>query len=172
MAENIHGLTQLRARLQAIGSTTTHAQILTAGAKSVIREQVLLAKRFRRSSFLEHSIKIIDISPTSVTIASLAPYSRYVEEGTGLYGPKHARITPKAAQALRWLGGTYGPGGSLRLTGTRRSGKAGAGAAYVFARSVKGRRATPYFFPGAEIGIQKTGGELAAVIIKAWDGAA
>ena len=94
-----------------------------------------------------------------------------MERGTGIYGPTGQKITPKTAQALRWLGGTYGPGGSLRLTGTRRSGAAGAGAAYVFAASVKGRKATPYFFPGAQIGIQKTGGDLAAVIVKAWDDA-
>ena len=170
--EYIKGMTQLRARLQAVGASATHTKILTAGAGAVIREQKLLASRFRRTSFLEHSIQITDTNPTSLTIKSLAPYSRYVEEGTGLYGPKHAKITPKAAKALRWMGGTYGPGGSLRLTGTRRSGAAGAGAGYVFARSVKGRKATPYFYPGAQIGIQKTGGDLAAVFVTAWNGAA
>ena len=169
MAEVIIGMAQLQARLRAVGASATHTQILTAGARAVIREQKLLAPR--RSGFLGRSIQITEASPTSVTIKSLAPYSRYVEEGTGLYGPKHAKITPKTAKALRWLSGTYGPKGSLRLTGTRRSGAAGAGAAYVFARSVKGRPATPYFYPGAQIGIQKTGGDLAAVIVKAWDDA-
>ena len=171
MAEYIKGMTQLRARLQAVGATPTHTKILVAGAGAVIREQKSLARRFRRSAFLESHIVITNASPTSVTITSQAPYSRYVEEGTGLYGPKHAKITPKTASVLRWLGGTYGPGGSLRLTGERRKGKAGAAAAYIFAMSVKGRPATPYFYPGARIGIQKTGGDLAAVIVKAWDDA-
>ena len=170
--EYIKGMTQLRARLRAVGATATHTKILTAGAGAVIREQKLLAKRFRRSAFLESHIVITNASPTSVTIASLAPYSRFVEEGTGLYGPKHAKITPKAATVLRWMGGTYGPGGSLRLTGERRKGKAGAAAGWVFAMSVKGRPATPYFYPGAKLGIQKTGGLMATEVVNAWNDAA
>jgi hypothetical protein len=174
--EYIKGMAQLRARLQAVGASATHTKILTAGAGAVIREQKLLASRFRRTSFLEHSIQITDASPTSVTIKSLAPYSRYVEEGTGIYGPKHAKITPTAKMALAFHSQKAGAerfGIKYRLTGAMTAASArqygGTNADMVVVASVKGRPATPYFFPGAQIGIQKTGGDLAAVIVKAWD---
>lgn len=35
---------------------------------------------------------------------SLKPYARYLEEGTGLFGPYNKLIRPKAAKALRWIG--------------------------------------------------------------------
>ena len=179
MAEYIRGMTQLRARLQAVGATATHTKILTAGAGAVIREQKLLASRFRRTSFLEHSIQITEASPTSVTIKSLAPYSRFVEEGTGLYGPKHHVITPTAKMALAFHSQKAGAerfGIKYRLTGSMTSASArtygGTNADMVVVRSVKGRPATPYFYPGARIGIQKTGGLMATEIVTAWNEAA
>lgn len=36
------------------------------------------------------------------TITSAAPYSKFQDEGTGLYGPTGARIFPKTAKALRF----------------------------------------------------------------------
>ena len=50
-----------------------------------------------------------------------AHYAGYIEEGTGLLGPKHAMIKPKTAESLAWRG---------------RDGK------FIFAKETKGMR--PY----------------------------
>ena len=84
-------------------------------------------------------------------------YARYVEEGTGLYGPRKRKITPKRAKVLAWKGG------GSRLTGQ------GPGAGWRFARSVKGRKATPYLLPGAQKAVQRSG--IRDAIVKAWNDA-
>ncbi len=85
------------------------------------------------------------------------PYARYLEEGTGLYGPRHRWIVPVSARALRFpaggrpslfsagqrVGGSAGPG--FRLTGVQRSGAAGTSAQFVFAKRVRGVRPTHFF---------------------------
>lgn len=55
-------------------------------------------------------------------------YGEYIEYGTGIYGPKHTPIRPKAAKALYF-----------KVAGQP-----------VFARSVKGMRPAPFFKPGVE----------------------
>lgn len=56
------------------------------------------------------------------------PYSAYVEIGTGIYGPKARPITPKKGKFLVFQ---------------TKDGKT------IFAKSVKGRKATPYLAPAA-----------------------
>jgi HK97 gp10 family phage protein len=56
-------------------------------------------------------------------------YARFQEEGTGLYGPKHAFIYPKKAKFLSWVG---------------KDGKR------VFARRSSGTRPKEFFKKGAE----------------------
>lgn len=66
----------------------------------------------------------------------------YQAAGTGLWGPSHAVIRPKQAQALRFPQ----PGnGGFTLAGRQRSGQAGAGASWVFAKYVRGVRPKRYF---------------------------
>lgn len=55
----------------------------------------------------------------AVRVEARAGYSLFVEEGTGIFGPTGAPITPKRARVLR-----FKPKGSAR---------------FVFARSVKGQ---------------------------------
>ena len=55
-------------------------------------------------------------------ISSTAPYSIFVHEGTGLFGPRKAKIVPKTAKALRFR----------------------IGDKLIFARSVKGQKPNPY----------------------------
>lgn len=55
-------------------------------------------------------------------------YGEWIENGTGIYGPTGQRIVPKSAKALAF---TY-------------MGKK------VFARSVKGMKAAPFFKPGVD----------------------
>jgi hypothetical protein len=57
-------------------------------------------------------------------IGSPVRYARLVHDGTGLFGPKKRKITPKTKKALR-----FKPKGSARV---------------IFARSVKGMEANPF----------------------------
>ena len=168
MAELV-GYPQLQARLRAIDPAQIDRPLLGMVANIIVREQKLLAARFRKTGNLEHGVVIASLSATGVIIESKAAYSGFVEGGTGLYGPLHQKITPKAAKALRWIGG----GSSrVRLTGSSRTSKGGSLGMAVFARSVKGRPATPYFFPGARAGLAKSGGDAILTIVEAWNRAA
>lgn len=163
MADIVSGVPQLQARLTAVRAVGP--QVLELLALSVKREATLAAPR--KTGVLQASITIGPITPTSATIYARANYAGFVEFGTGIYGPRHRRITPQTARALRWLGGSFGPRGSLRLTGSRRSGKAGSGAGYIFARSTIGMRARPFMEQGASRAIAKSG--LSNVIAQTWD---
>jgi HK97 gp10 family phage protein len=48
-----------------------------------------------------------------VVVGTNVAYAKFVHEGTGLYGPKHALIRPKVKKALRWRakGGHASKGG-------------------------------------------------------------
>lgn len=51
----------------------------------------------------------------SVTTRPTVPYRVWVNEGTGIYGPRRAPIVPKKAKALSWIGG----GGRVFARSTR-----------------------------------------------------
>jgi hypothetical protein len=67
-------------------------------------------------------------------------HGRYVEEGTGIYGPKGRPIRPTTARVLRW------PKVNNSGKGRRRY-KKGATAEYGYATSVKGMRPRPWLRP-------------------------
>jgi hypothetical protein len=80
-----------------------------------------------------------------VEVGTNLHYARYVEEGTGIFGPKRRKITPVTAKALAWrsMGGQAGPAAKLIAMGIgKRGGKIRhkkQGDLYMnFARSVKG----------------------------------
>ncbi len=106
------------------------------------------------------------MSETGARITSNAAYSGFVEGGTGLYGPLDRRITPKAAKVLAWRTG------ATRLTGSSRTRKGVQLAGWAFARSIAGRKATPYFFPGAKAGLEKSGADQVLTIVEAWNSGA
>lgn len=60
----------------------------------------------------------------AVLVGTNVNYARYVHNGTGLYGPRHAPIRPRRAKFLR-----FKPRGSKR---------------WVYARQVKGMRPNPF----------------------------
>jgi hypothetical protein len=74
------------------------------------------------SGNLQRSI-LSDINETdyTATVVASAYYALWVHQGTGLYGPYNALITPKFRQALHW-------GGSMS----------------VFAKSTKGQVGQPF----------------------------
>ena len=156
----------LRRRLNAIKDTsellTKVALLGVAEAKKLVPVKTRnLSRTIRVGKVTEKSAQVIAGGTSNVG------YARYVEEGTGIYGPRKRRIVPVNAKALRWIGG---PAGSLRLSGAARKGKAGAGAGPIFARSVAGRRATPFFLPGVRTAIGKAG--LGDIITTNWNEAA
>lgn len=57
-----------------------------------------------------------------VRVGTNVRYSRYVHDGTGLYGPRRRKIRPRRAKALRFKGARYGKSG------------------YIYAHSVKGMK--------------------------------
>ena len=61
-------------------------------------------------------------------VASGAHYATFVEFGTGIHGPKQARIYPKTKKAMMWRG----PQGK------------------IFASSTAGMKAQPYLIPALE----------------------
>lgn len=67
-----------------------------------------------------------------IRIGTNVDYALGIEEGTGLYGPKHEVIRPKTAKALRF-----------EIDGE-----------VVFVKSVKGRPATPFLRPALPAGAE------------------
>jgi len=168
----------LRKRLRAIGDTRkllgTVALLGVSEAKKIAR------KDFTKTANLERSIRLGTVTDKTAQIVaggtSGVGYARYVEEGTGLYGPRKRKIVPKT-QRTRFSGpflrGQKGQnrggvlawkGGGSRLTGR------GPGASWRYARSVRGRKATPYLVPGAKKAIERSG--VADAITAAWNDAA
>ena len=110
------------------------------------------------------------ISETKAVIEG-SPVAVWIDTGTGLYGPKHHRITPRAAKALAFHVGSFGKGGSLRLSGRPRAGKAGSGARLIVVRSTKGMKARPYIAKSVKEASEKLGTEIGGEIIKRWNSA-
>jgi len=67
-------------------------------------------------------------------VYSTSGYGGWLEVGTGIYGKRGVMITPKTAKMLVW----EGKGGEL-----------------IFAKAVRGRKATPYFKPALDKNIHK-----------------
>lgn len=84
---------------------------------------------------------VVDAQPGKITVVVGSPldYARYIHEGTGVHGPKGTPITPVTRQALKFK--WDGPG-----TSTRSKDKRG----YVFAKSVKGVKPTPFLADALE----------------------
>lgn len=76
----------------------------------------------------------VDVTPSQVTlrVGAQVPYARYVEEGTGIYGPRQAPIYPVRRQALKFP--------RPRGGGGRGNGSGG----FLFAKWVRGMPPNPY----------------------------
>jgi hypothetical protein len=151
------GIQALERRLKAIGDTK--AQLRAMQIATVSEAQALVP---RKSGHLQRSIRPGRVADDFAIVEARTPYARYVEEGTGLYGPKKKRIVPKTKKAMRWKGS------GVRLSGRSRSGAEGTG--WAFATSIKGRRKTPYLIPGAKAAMRKAG--LKDAIVTRWNRAA
>ncbi len=162
MSEPIVGLAALNRRIAAVQQPKG---LMKLAANVVVGE--LKRNIPRKTSTTSRSIHVASVTENSARITG-SKVALFLDEGTGLYGPRHQRITPQAAKALRWMGG---PAGSLRLSGNARKGKAGAGAGFIFARSTKGMEARPYIQRSIDTAAKKVGTELSGEIIRDWNAA-
>lgn len=79
-----------------------------------------------KTGALKRNIKVIRVDARSVTIGNTAGvgYAKFVHEGTGLYGAKKRKITPKKARALK--------------------------TPYGYRKSIKGQKPNPYLLKAWE----------------------
>jgi hypothetical protein len=181
----LQGDEALRRRLAAIGDTKVLlgkvALLGVAEAKKLVpRATSNLGRTIRVGTVTDKSAQVVAGGTSSVG------YARYVEEGTGLYGPRKRRITPKNGKVLSWkrrgsASSTMNIGG-FAVSASAGSSRAGSisgvstGAARpkarsrVFARSVRGRKATPYLVPGVKRAVERAG--VRDTIVKLWNDAA
>ncbi len=173
MAETVVGLTALHARFRALESAEMTKGVMGKAA-SYTRGQIIKNRKAAGAWKTGKAAPIVirAVTETSAELWS-TPVLAWLDEGTGVEGPLHHRITPKVAKVLAWKGGPGGAGGSaLRLTGRQRSGKAGAGAFWIVARSTKGMKPRPFIQKSIREAGKAAGVELSGVVIKTWDDAA
>lgn len=170
MAETVVGLSALHARFHALENPEMGKGIMAKVAAYTRGQMIrnMAAMGARKTGGTGASIQPRAITETSAQLWG-SKVLVYLDEGTGLFGPLHHRITPQTAKALRWFGG---PAGSLRLTGKPRKGAAGAAATVIFARSTKGMRGRPYIQRSVQEAGRAANVQLGGVVIDTWNGAA
>ena len=156
MAEHLVGYSQLQARFAALEGAPK-MRLMAA----VVRGE-LVRSTPKRTGHTGNSWQPSNTTASTATVSG-SIVNLWLDQGTGLYGPLHQRITPKAAKALRWA---TGGASSLRQTGRPRAGRAGAGAGWVFARSVKGMKPRPFIARSLRSASGKLGSE---VFVKIWN---
>jgi hypothetical protein len=163
MAEQIKGLDKLRKRLRAIDDPRELLKNLqsdvTRNAKRELRTQGVT-----KTGNLSRSITPGYLSAREALVVAHAGYARYVEEGTGIYGARHRPIVPKTKKVLAWRSGSTTLSGRSRVSGGKET------AGWAFARSVRGRKATPFLLPGAKQALRDR--NLPDTIVELWNGAA
>jgi hypothetical protein len=155
----VEGLAGLQRRLKAIGDTK--ALLHTLQVATVSEAQALVP---RKTGHLQRSIRPGALHDDYAIVEAKTPYAAYVEKGTGLYGPKKRKIVPRQASVLAWKSSGTRLSGRSRIKGGRPI------AGMAFARSVRGRKATPYLIPGARKAVGKSG--IKGKIVAEWNGAA
>lgn len=166
MAE-LQGYDQLQRRLKAIAATGEgYMKFVGAVAVGELRRNIP-----RKTSNTSRSIHVARTDNDSAVIEGNA-VAKWLDIGTGLYGPAKRKITPRTKKALAFYRGSFGPGGSLRLTGKPRRGAAGAGASRIVVRSVKGMKARPYVDKSIDSTKRKLGIELKREVVDRWNRAA
>ena len=164
----VEGVTGLQRRLAAISDPRMY---LGQVAIAAVDEAKKLALPFSKTHQLHASIRVGTVTDTNAEIIAggqnSVGYARWVEFGTGIYGPRKRRIGPKfMAWRVDTTGGGAG-GSQLRLTGSSRTRKGKALAGWAYAYSTRGRPATPYLIPGARKALESA--NLTEKIVIAWN---
>ncbi len=155
------GATQLISRLERLGNPSAGRTIM---AKLAINATALMKKNVaRRSGMTGASIRPLTVTAQAAVI-KVGGAGKWLEQGTGIYGPHHTRVVPRQAKVMVFMGG---PTSAFRLSGTVRSGKAGAAAYKVFARSTQGMNKQPFIRKSLIEAAAGVG--LKEVVIVLWD---
>lgn len=164
----IDGLDDLNARIAALRSGNASRQLLLQMGNTVVAEAQKRAPK--KTGTLIRSIRVDDVNEREQTATVRAGsttgkigYAQYVEFGTGIYGPRRTPIVPVRRKALRFPRA----GAATRLSGNLTSAQQRAGGGYAFAKSVRGRKATPYLIPAVKDVVNKLG--LSQTIIDVWN---
>ena len=164
----IDGLDDLNARIAALRSGNASRQLLLQMGNTVVAEAQKRAPK--KTGTLIRSIRVDDVNEREQTATVRAGsttgkigYAQFVEFGTGIYGPRRTPIVPVRRKALRFPRA----GAATRLSGNLTSAQQRAGGGYAFAKSVKGRKATPYLIPAVKDVVDKLG--LSQTIIDVWN---
>ena len=161
MAETVVGLSALHARFHALESADMTKGMM-AKAAAYTRGQMIrnmAAEGARKTGTTAASIQPRNITETSAQLLG-SKVLVYIDEGTGVEGPLHHRIAPKAAKVLAWKGG------GSRLTGR------GKGSSWHFAKSTKGMAPRPYIQRSVQEAGKAIDTELGAIVINTWNDAA
>jgi hypothetical protein len=81
-----------------------------AGMINLVTEVEARARKYapvKRSNLANSGTSNVNAAGTVGTVAFIAPYAKYVHEGTGLYGPHKTKIVPKGKKALFWPGAAH-----------------------------------------------------------------
>ena len=164
----IDGLDDLNARIAALRSGNASRRLLLQMGNTVVAEAQKRAPK--KTGALIRSIRVDDVNEREQTATVRAGsttgkigYAQFVEFGTGIYGPRRTPIVPVRRKALRFPRA----GAATRLSGNLTSAQQRAGGGYAFAKSVKGRKATPYLIPAVKDVVDKLG--LSQTIIDVWN---
>jgi hypothetical protein len=170
MAETVIGLSALHARFHALESADMTKGMMKKAAAYTRGQMIrnMAAMGARKTGATAASIQPRNITETTAELWG-SRVLVYIDEGTGVEGPLHHRITPQAAKVMRWFGG---PAGSLRLTGKPRKGAAGAGAGPIFATSTRGMAPRPYIKRSVDEAGKAIDTELGSVVVDTWNDAA
>ena len=170
MAETVIGMTSLNRRLNALAAPSTGKAMILRAA-SYTRGRMILNMRAsgaRKTGSTARSIQVANVTETTAELRGSKVLS-FIDRGTGIYGPSHHPIVPVSKKALRFAVGSFGKGGSLRLSGQPRKGKAGAAAAWITVRSVRGMKARPFIATSVREAGQAMHIELGVVIDETWN---
>lgn len=124
----VEGLDELVRDFERAGGHTD-GLLRAALTNSANRGQTEIRRRAaHRTGTLQRSV-LTEIFVNSAEIAVNEKYGIWIEEGTGIFGPRHTPIVPRNAKAL-----VFKP----------------KGGGIVFAKKVSGMRPKPFFKPGYE----------------------
>jgi hypothetical protein len=92
------------------GSTLLGIGMLRAGMINLAEEVEARSKKaapVKTGNLLREIVSWVSGGGTKATVTSQAPYSLWVHEGTGLFGPFKRRIVPTTKKALFWPGASH-----------------------------------------------------------------
>ena len=162
---DLQGYRELQARLEAIKKPPQNGYMNLVGLAVVAELKKAIP---RKTSQTSRTIHVAHADADSATVEGNA-VAKWLDEGTGLFGPRHQKITPRAKKALAFHVGSFGKGGSLRLTGKPRKGAAGLGATLVVVRSVRGMKPRPYVDRAIDTVKRIIGVQFAAEVVRNWN---